>query len=82
MPRGKAPDYYLKTQRGLGYVSTSVLSDFESEEELYHHSSSATSSWDLDVSVRGFFESLSVDMVSTSYLEDDGEYTFKSEELI
>jgi len=79
VPKGKDPDYYHKTRRGLDYVSTPVLSDFESEE-VYHDNSSRNSSW--DVSVWGIFESLSVNMVSTSHLEDDGEHTFKSEELI
>ena len=40
------------------------------------------SSWDSDVSVGDIFEGLSVNMVSTSHLEDDREDTFKYEELI
>jgi len=59
-----------------------VSSDSESEEEVYPDSSSATSSWDSDVSVGDIFESLLVNIVSTSHFEDDGEDTFKSEELI
>ena len=82
VPKGKDPDYYYKTRRGLGYVSTPFSSNFRSEEEVYHDSSSATSSWDSDVSVSVIFESLSVNMVSASHLEDDEEDTFKSEELI
>ena len=79
---GKDPDYYHKTRRGLSYVSISVSSDSESEEEVYHDSSSATSSWDSDVSIGDIFGSLSVNLVSTSHLEDDREDTFKYEELI
>ena len=82
VPKSKEPDYYHKTWKGLSYVSTPVSSDPESEEEVYHDSPSATSSWDSDISVGGIFESLSMNMVSTSHLEDDGENTFKSEELI
>ena len=59
-----------------------VSSEFESEEEVYHVSSSTTSSWDSDVSSGDIFGSFSVNMVSTSHLEDDGENTLKSEELI
>ena len=70
------------TQRGLGYVSTPVLLNFESKEEVYHDNSSTISSWDSDVSVGGIFESLSVNMVTASHLKDDVEDTFKSEELI
>ena len=79
VPKGKDPDYY---HRGLGYVSTPVLSDSESEEKVYNDSSSATWSWDSDVSVGGIFENLSVNMVSTSHLEDDGEGIIQSENLI
>jgi len=32
VPKGKDPDYYHKTRRGLGYVSTLVSSDLESEK--------------------------------------------------
>ena len=82
VPKGKDPDYYHKTRRGLGYVSTLVSSYLKSEKEVYHDSSSATSLWDSDVSVGDIFESLPVNMVSTSHLEDNGEDTFESEELI
>jgi len=34
LPEGKDPDYYHKTRRGLGYVSTPISSNFESEEEV------------------------------------------------
>ena len=82
VPKGKDPDYYHKTQRWLGYVTSSVSLDSESEKEVYHDSSSAMSLWDSDVSVGDIFKSLSVNMVSTSHLEDDWEDTFKSEGLI
>ena len=82
VPKAKNPDYYHKTRRGLGYVTTPVSSDSESEEEVYHDSSSTTSLWDSDVSISDIFESLLVNMVSTSHLENDGEDTFKSEELV
>jgi len=59
-----------------------VLSDPESEKEICHDSSSAMSLWDSDVSISDIFRSLSVNMVSTSHLEDDKEDTFESEELI
>ena len=82
VPKGKDPDYYHKTRREPGYVSTQVSSDYESEEEVYHDSSLPTSSRDLDISVGDIFGSLSVNMISTNHLEDDREDTFKSEELI
>jgi len=31
VPKGKAPDYYHRTRRGLGYVSTPIPSAFESK---------------------------------------------------
>ena len=82
VPKGKAPDYYHKTRRGLDYVSTPVSSDFESEEEVDNDCSSITSSCDWDVSVGVIFESLSVNMISTSHLEKNEEDIIESEELI
>jgi len=82
VPKGKDPNYYHKTQRGLGYVSMPVTSNSVSLEEVYHDSSSATSSWDSDISIGVIIESLSVNMISTSHLEDDGEDIIESEELI
>jgi len=82
LPRDKDPDYYHQTRRGLGYVSTPFLSNSRSDEEVYHDSLSATSSWDSDVSVGVIFKSLSVNIVSASHLEDNREDTFKSEKLI
>ena len=82
VPKGKNPNYYHRSWRGLGYVSSPVLLDSESEKEVYHDNLSATSSWDSDVSIGDIFESLLVNMVSTSHLEVDEEDTFKSEELV
>ena len=76
------PDYYQKTRRKLGYISTPVSSNPKSEKEVDHDSSLATSPWDSDVSIGNIFRSLSVNMVSSSHVEDDGEDTFESEELI
>jgi len=81
-PKGKDPDYYRKTRRGLGYVTTPVSSDSEFKKEVYHDSSSTISSLDSDVSVSDIVESFSVYMISTSHLEDDGEDSFESEDLI
>ena len=69
VPKGKTPDYYHRTRRGLGYVSTLIPSASESEESLYHNHSSGTSSWESDLSVGNLFGELSVRMVSTSHLE-------------
>ena len=44
VPKGKTPDYYHRTRRGLGYVSTPIPSASESEKLLYHNYSSGTSS--------------------------------------
>ena len=82
VPKGKNPDYYHKARRGISYVSTPISSDPESEKEVYYDSSSATSSWDSDVSFGDIFRSLSVNMVSFSHLHDDKEDTFESEEFI
>jgi len=78
VPKGKAPDYYHQTRRGLGYVSTPIPSGSEYEESLYHDYSSDTSSWELDIRLGTLFEGLSVNMVSTSLLEDED----KDEEMI
>ena len=44
IPKGKIPDYYHRTRRRLGYVSTPISSASESEESLYHNHSSSTTS--------------------------------------
>jgi len=73
IPKGKTPDYYHRTHMGLGYVSTLIPSASEFEESLYHNYSSGTSSWESDVSIGNIFRELSVNMVSTSHLEDGDE---------
>ena len=77
--KGKTPDYYHRTRRGLGYVSTPIPSASEFEESLYHNHSSCTSSWESDFSVGNLFGELSVNMVSTSHLEDGDEETIQSD---
>jgi len=37
VPKGKTHDYYHRTRRGLGYVSTPIPSASESEKFLYHN---------------------------------------------
>ena len=69
VPKGKAPDYYHRTRRGLGYVSTPVPSASDSGGLSGHNYSSGTSSWDSDISVGNIFRDLSVNMASTSHLE-------------
>ena len=71
--KGKAPDYYHKTWRGLGYISTPIPSTSESEESLYYDHSSGTSSWESNVSVSSIFKELSMNMVSTSHPEEENE---------
>jgi hypothetical protein len=73
VPKGKAPDYYHKTRRGLSYVSTPPSSDQESEDCTYHDHSSGTSSWDSDVSIGDIFKTLSVNMTSLSHQENEDE---------
>ena len=58
---------------------TPIPSASESEESLYHNYSSGTSSWESDVSVGNIFGELSVNMVSTSHLEDGDEEMIQSD---
>jgi len=74
VPKGKAPDYYHRTRRGLGYLSAS-----KSEGSLHHNHSLGTSSWELDVSVGNIFKELLIDMVSTSHPEDGDEEMIQSD---
>jgi len=60
-------------------VSTPIPLASESEELLYHNHSSGTSSWESDVSISNIFEELSVNMVSTSHLEDEDEEIIQSD---
>jgi len=73
IPKGKAPDYYHRTRRGLGYVSTQIPSGSESEGSLHHNHSSDTSSSESDVSVSNIFKELSINMVSTSHPKNGDE---------
>ena len=63
VPKRKASDYYHRTRRGLGYVSTLIPSASESEGSLYYNHSSGTSSWESDVNVGNIFKELSVNIV-------------------
>jgi len=77
--KGKAPDYYHQTRKGLGYVSTPIPLAFESEWSLHHNHSSDTSLWESDVSVGNIFKELSVNMISTSHPEDGNEKMIQSD---
>jgi len=79
VPKGKAPDYYHRTHRGLGYVSTPTPSVSKSEGLLYHNHSSGTSSWESNVSVGNIFKDLSVNMISASHPEDRDEQMIQSD---
>ena len=79
VPKGKTPDYYHQTRRGLGYVSTLIPLASGSGESLYHDYSSGTASWESDISVGNIFRELSVNMVSTSHLEDGDEKMAQSD---
>jgi len=79
IPKRKTPDYYHRTRRGLGYVSTPVPSASGSEGSLYHNHSSGISLWESDVSVGNIFRELSVNMVSTSHLKDGDDEMIQSE---
>jgi len=79
VPKGKTPDYYYQTRRGLGYMSTPIPLTSESKELLYHNYSSGTSSWESDISVGNIFGELSVNMISTSHLENGDEEMFQSD---
>jgi len=54
----------------LGYVFTPVSSDSEPEKWVRYDHSLGTSSLESDVSVGTLFKNLSVNMVSTSHMED------------
>jgi len=79
VPKGKAPNYYHRTHRGLGYTSTPIPSASEFEESLYHNHSSGMSSWESNVSIDDIFEDLSVNMVSTSHLKDKDDEMIQSD---
>ena len=60
-------------------MSTPILLASEFEESLYHNYSSGTSSWESDVNVDNIFGELSVNMVSTSHLQDRDEEMVQSD---
>ena len=60
-------------------MSTPIPSASDSEETLGHDYSSGTSSWESDASVGNIFRELSVNMVSTSRLEDRDEEMIQSD---
>jgi len=70
VPKGKPENYYDKTRRGLGYVTSPPSTSIRSEDNKPIPSRSASSSeWESDVSVGTMFENLSVYMTSSSQLE-------------
>ena len=72
--KGKPQNYYDRTRRGLGYVTPPEQS--ESEDESFSSTQSQSSSlseWESDVSVGVVFKNLSVNMTSTSHIEEEGE---------
>jgi len=70
VPRGKPTNYYDNTRRGLGYVTPTPPAMVQSKDDRPIPSRSASSSkWDSDVSVGTMFENLTVNMTSSSQLE-------------
>ena len=68
--KGKPADYYDKTRRRLGYITSPARSQSEEDESLPLHSSSS-SEWESDVSVGVVFKSLFVNMTSINQLEQE-----------
>ena len=56
-----------------------IPSESKFEESLYHGHSPGTSSWESDVNVGAIFRNLSVNMGSTSHLEDEDEGMIQSD---
>jgi len=81
VPKRKVPDYYHKT-RGDSVMYLHQSHQIPSWKRGLSWQLISTIIWDSDVSISDIFRSLSVNMVSASYLEDDGEDTFEPEELI
>ena len=74
VPKGKPPNYYDRTRRGLGYVTP--LEQSESEDESIsptRSQSSSSSGWESNVSVGLVFKNLSVNMTSASHIEEGEE---------
>ena len=74
VPKGKTPDYYHRTRKGLGYVSTPIPSASESEGSLYHQAHHHGSQMSVSAT-----SSLSVNMISTSHLKDGDEEMIQSD---
>src|SRR4051812_7732137 len=72
VPEGKEANYYQEAKRGLGYTSPPLrLSRTPTCFKIISRDySSSTSSWESDVSIGGLSEGLSINMVSSSPLED------------
>lgn len=66
--RGNNLDYYYKTSRGLGYVTTPMSLEREQEEPT---GSEMVTRWDSDVSTSTVLQTLTMNMVQVSYDEQD-----------
>lgn len=64
LPKGKNHDYYHRTQRELGYISTPSITKPEFEEIAQTRGDSDTPSWDSDVSISAIFQALIANMTS------------------
>jgi len=70
VPTGKPTNYYYKTHREFGYVTSPAL--FQSEEDKYLPSHlSISSKWESDVSMGVLFKNLFVNMTSINQLEHE-----------
>ena len=77
--RKGSPWLLPSNSQGFGlYVNSNSVSLWV-WKSLYHNHSSGASSWESDISVGNLFEELSVNMVSTSHLEDGDEETIQSD---
>ena len=74
VPKGKPPNYYDRTRRGLGYVTPTEQSESEDGSlSPIQSQSSSSSGWEYDVSVGAVFKNLSVNMTSASHIEEEDE---------
>ena len=69
VPIGIPANYYNKIRRGLGYVTSPPSTSVRSKVNKPSSRSASSSEWESDVSVGTMFESLSVNMTSSSQLE-------------
>ena len=70
MLKGKPANYYNKTHRELGYVTSPTLLQFEDDKSI-QSLSTTSSEWESDVSVGMLFKNLSVNMTSIDQLEHE-----------